>query len=162
MTYLFATSDAPPDLTTREWAHGRMEVREIRVSSALADYSDMPGLAQVAEVRSRATIIKTGEVREQVHYLFTSLTAERASPNRLLELHRGHWEIENCLFHVKDDSLAEDRHVMFGRRSGTNLCALRNAALTLLRGKSSIWRDTDPITARSEYVCANPGAVLGS
>ena len=50
-----------------------MEVREIRVSTELVGYSDMPGLAQVAELRTLVTTLKTGEKREQVQYLFTSL-----------------------------------------------------------------------------------------
>lgn len=50
-------------------------MRTIRVSTALAGYSAWPGLAQVAEVRSRVTILTTGEVREQTRSLLTSLSA---------------------------------------------------------------------------------------
>ena len=42
--------------------HGRLEVRQLRVSSELVGYSDWPGLAQVAELRTRRIILKTGEV----------------------------------------------------------------------------------------------------
>jgi hypothetical protein len=159
-TYLVAVSALPPAATTQERGHGRMEQREIRGSSDLAGYSDMPGLAQVAEVRTRSAILATGAVRSQTHYLFTSLTAERASAARLLALHRGHWAIENRRFPVKDDSLGEDRMVLFRRRSEATLCALRTAALALLRGKRALWRDRDPITARRAYVCVRPCAVL--
>ena len=69
---------------------------------------------------------------------------------------RGHWGIENRLFHVKDDSFGEDRHVVQRRRSGINLSALRNAALMLLGGSSRLWRPDEPMTARAEYVCAHP------
>jgi hypothetical protein len=159
---LFAADPAPPAARTVDKGHGRLEVREIRVSAELAGYSDMPGLAQVAEVRTLITLLKTGEQREQVRYLFTSLTPAQASPARLLALSRGHWAIENQLFHVKDDSFGEDRMVLHRRRPAATLCALRNVALSLLRGRSSLWTCTDPLTARSQYLGVRPISVLTS
>lgn len=156
----FATPTASPDAKTVEKGHGRLEVRQVRVSSELVGYSDWPGLAQVAEVRTRRTILTTGEIQEQLRYLVTSLPPERASPQRLLALSRGHWGIENRLFHVKDDSFGEDRHVLQRHAAGTNLSALRNVALGLLRGQSRVWHTRDPMTARAEYVCACPSAIL--
>lgn len=137
-----------------------MEKRAIRVSGALAGYSEMPGLAQVAEVRTEVTVLKTGEQREQVRYLFTSLTAAQASPARLLAPSRGHWRIENACFHVKDDGFGEDRHVLFRCRSGEVLCGLRNAAMTLLRGHCALRAEKEPMTGRSQYLAADPSAAL--
>jgi predicted transposase YbfD/YdcC len=147
-------------MQTIDKGHGRLEVRQLRVSTELVGYSDMPGLAQVAEVRTRRITSKTGQRQEQVHYLFTSLPPAQAPPGRLLALSRGHWGIENQLFHVKDDSFGEDRHVLQRRSSGINMSALRNIALALLRGQSRLWQDPDPLTARAQYVCARPIAVL--
>ncbi|MDQ3413043.1 MAG: transposase, partial [Chloroflexota bacterium] len=98
--------------------HGRLERREIRVSAVLSGYSPLPGLAQVAEVRSRITCLKTDEVREQVRYLFTNLSPEAADADRLLALSRGHWRIEHTYFQVKDDSFGEDRQVLQRHRAG--------------------------------------------
>lgn len=120
----------------------------------------MPGLAQVAEGWAEVTTLTTGVVREQVRYLFTSLTPAQADPARLLALSRGHWRIENTLFHVKDDSFGEDRHVRGRRRSGEVLCGLRNAAMTVLRGTCPLGSETDPMTARSQYLAAAPLALL--
>ncbi len=120
----------------------------------------MPGLAQVAEVRSETTTLKTGVIRTQVRYLFTSLTPAQAGPDRLLALSRGHWRIENTLFHVKDDTFGEDRQVLQRRSSGASLCALRNAAVMLLRGRSDLWADAEPMTARRQCVAARPLAIL--
>ena len=145
---------------TVDKGHGRLERRTIRVSSELVGYTDMPGLAQVAEVRTTVTTLKTGELRDQVRYLFTSLTPAQASPHRLLALSRGHWRIENTLFHVKDDSFGEDRHVLQRHTSGAVLCGLRNAAMMLLRGQSALWTGKDPMTARSQYLAARPLAFL--
>ncbi len=84
-----------------------MEIRSIRVSSELKGYSDWPGLEQVCEIRRRWQY--KGEWHEEVRYGVTSLPATVAIPQRLLNLKRGHWTIENRLHYVKDVTLGEDR-----------------------------------------------------
>lgn len=106
--------------------------------------------------------LKTGEVREETHDLLTSLEAERASPARLLALMRGHWGSENKLFHVKDDGFGEDRHVLGSHRSGAVMSLLRAAALNLLRGRSRLWEQEEPLTGRGQAVSAQPSAILGA
>lgn len=157
---LFAASAEVTTATTLDKGHGRLERRTIRVSTELAGYSEMPGLAQVAEVTTQVTILTTGERRDQTRYLFTSLTAAQASPAQLLAMSRGHWRIENRLFHVKDDSFGEDRHVLQRRQSAEVLCGLRNAAMMLLRGTCALWRISDPMTARSQALAARPLSAL--
>lgn len=142
--------------------HGRLERREIRVSAALAGYSALPGLAQVAEVRTEVVRLATGELSTRVRYLVTSLRSEQASPSRLLALSRGHWGIENRLFHVADDSFGEDRHVLHARSAGALLSLWRATALNLLRGEARLWTTETPLTARAEWVNAHPTAVLAA
>lgn len=142
--------------------HGRLERREIRASSALAGYRSVPGLAQVAEIQARVTILKTGPVREEVRYLVTSLPPERADAERLLALSRDHWRIENTCFHVKDDSFGEDRQVLQRHQAGAVLAALRSTAHALLRGTCPLWSVTAPMTARAEWVSARPRTSLAT
>jgi Transposase DDE domain len=106
--------------------HGRIETRSIRTSADLVGYSAFPGLAQVAEITTHVVHGSTGEVTEGVHYLVTSLSPDHASPRRLLALMRGHWRIENSLFHVADDSFGEDRQVLQTHHAG---CTLKSLAL---------------------------------
>ena len=143
-----------------EKGHGRLERREIRVSSDLAGYSGFPGLKQVAEVKKRVVFLKTGEVKQTTEYLLTSLSVERARPARLLGFMRGHWGIENRLFHVKDDSFGEDRHVLCSHRGGELMSLLRATAINLLRGRSQLWNDEQPLTGRAQCICAHPLAAL--
>lgn len=98
--------------------------------------------------------LKTGQVREDTHYLLTSLEAERASPAGLLSLMRGHWGIENKLFQVKDDGFGEEGHVLGSKRSG--------AALNLLREGSRLWEQEEPLTGRVQAVSAQPLAILSA
>lgn len=142
--------------------HGRLERRDLRVSTALTGYAPMPGLAQVAELRARITDLKTGHVREQVRYLFTSLSPTQATADRLLTLSRAHWRIENTCFHVKDDSFGEDRQVLQRHQSGAVLSLLRSAAHTLLRGACPLWTAAAPMTARAEWVAARPTTILAT
>lgn len=145
-----------------EKGHGRLERREIRVSSELAGYSDFPGLKQVAEVKKRVVFLKTSKIEQNTEYLLTSLAAKGARPASLLGLMRGHWGIENRLFHVKDDSFGEDRHVICSHRGGEVMSLLRAAAINLLRGRSHLWDGEAPLTGRAQCVCAQPLAALGA
>lgn len=159
---LFATEPGPPDAVSVSAGHGRRERREVRVSSMLCDYSPMPGLRQVAEVTSRVERSQTGHVRAQRRYLFTSLGPEQVSPRRLLALSRGHWGIENRLFHVTDDSFGEDRHVLQSHAAGALLRLLRATGLNLLRGVCPLWTVATPLTARAEWVNGHPSAILAA
>jgi hypothetical protein len=158
---LFATP-GPPDAVQVSKGHGRLERREVRVSGDLAGYSLLPGLAQAAEVRTEVVRLATGEVNRRVRYLITSLGADEADPPRLLALSRGHWGIENRLFHVKDDSFGEDRHVLSCHAAGAVLSLLRTAALNLLRGECVLWTAKSPLTARAQWVNGHPSAVLAA
>jgi len=143
-----------------EKGHGRLERREIRVSSELVGYSDFPGLSQVAELKKRVVFLKTGEVEENTEYILSSLSVKGTGPDRLLVLMRGHWGIENREFHVRDDSFGEDRHVLCSHKGGEVMSLLRGAAINLLRGQSHLWDSAMPLTGRAQSVCARPLDVL--
>lgn len=140
--------------------HGRIEERLIRTSSELVGYSIFPGLAQVAQITTRIIRCSTGEVTEAVHYLVTSLPPNRAGPRELLALMRGHWRIENCLFHVADDSFGEDRQVFQTHHAGCVMSLLRSTALNVLRGQCDLWSDTEPLTGRAQFLSAKPLPLL--
>ena len=80
---------------TVDLGHGRIEQRNITTSAALVGYSDWPGLAQVFELGRHVLFQKTGKERVEVVYGVTSLRPERATPERILALVRGQWQIEN-------------------------------------------------------------------
>ncbi len=111
--------------------HGRVEVREIRVSSELADYLDWPYLQQVFEVRRTWT--QKGVTKQEVHYGITSLPQTVAAPQHVLWLKRGHWRIENQLHYLKDVTLREDASTIHSDAGPDIMAMLRNAALSVLR-----------------------------
>jgi predicted transposase YbfD/YdcC len=90
---------------------------------------DWPGAAQAVRIERHRHV--KGRTSVEIAYLITSLTTEEAGPERLLELNRAHWAIENKLHHVRDVTLNEDRcRVRTGARS---LATLRNTILFLIR-----------------------------
>ena len=124
----------PPDLRTAETVekeHGRIEARKIAVSAEVAPHLEWPGAAQVARIERTREI--GGKVSIEIAYIVTSLTAAEASPERLLELSRNHWAIENRLHYVRDVTFNEDRcRVRSGARA---LAAIRNLVLHLIRSR---------------------------
>lgn len=66
-------------------------------------------------------------------YGVTSLTPDQADPARLLQLTRGHWEIENRLHWVRDVTYDEDRSQLRTGNAPRTLASLRNLAIGVLR-----------------------------
>jgi predicted transposase YbfD/YdcC len=69
----------------------RVEERTITVSSMLNDYLDWPYLGQVFKLERRFTCPTTGKVHHEVQYGLACLSAQEASPERLLEIVRSEW-----------------------------------------------------------------------
>lgn len=116
---------------TVDKGHGRLEVREIRVSSELAEYLDWPYLAQVFELKR--TWMCKGVQKQEVRLGITSLPQRVADAERLLALKRGHWAIENRLHYVLDETLGEDRSTLHWGHGPTIMGMLRRAAISALR-----------------------------
>ncbi len=118
---------------TEAKGHGRIEVRTITVSQMLNRYSDWPHLAQVFVIERRTTRLATGEVSTEQTYGITSLTPAAANPERLLEIARAHWGIENQLHYRRDVSLHEDACRLRTGHGAQAMAALNNLVLGLLR-----------------------------
>jgi predicted transposase YbfD/YdcC len=135
---------ADPDATfeqaeTIDLQKGRKEVRSIKVTSALNEYlkPDWPGVAQVAQLTRRVTTSKTGQTTTEIVYLITTLSAAMATPERLLELVRGHWCIENRSHYVRDVTFQEDRSRLRTGNAPQVMACLRNLAITLIHRHGS-------------------------
>lgn len=115
--------------------HGRIEQRTLTVSSQLQDFLDWPYLQQVFKLERKFTFLKTGQVREQVVYGFTSLSRDEIAPLQLLTLIRSYWGIENGLHYRRDVTLHEDKTRLTKRNAGRLMACLNNLVLGLLIGK---------------------------
>ena len=131
--------------TTDSKGHGRREKRTLPSTTALNAYLQHAlGWSSVRQVfritRECAWTDRTTGERRTSHetvYGITSLPRDQAHAARLLELNRNHWTIENSAFHVRDETLGEDRRRSRTRSGPQTMAALRNAALRLLRMNGS-------------------------
>ncbi len=113
--------------------HGRLETRKIWTSTDLNDYLDFPHCGQVACVERSRESFRTGKVHKEVVYLITSLSPQKAAPEKLLSISRGHWSIENKSHYVRDVTFDEDRSQVRTHSGPRVMASLRNLAITLLR-----------------------------
>lgn len=135
-----STVIAPSErIRTVEYHRGRTEVRLLEVTTLLNDYLApcWPLVRQVARLTRTVTVRKTGQTTQEIVYLITDLTAWQARPQRLLDLNRGHWSIENSLHYVRDVSFGEDRSRVHIGSAPQFLAALRNLAITLIHRTGS-------------------------
>jgi predicted transposase YbfD/YdcC len=140
---------------TVDKGHGRHEERTITTSSLLNAYLDWPGVAQVFKLERRTINRTTGEVRHEVVYGLTSLSADQAPPKRLMSLIRQYWGIENGLHYRRDKSLHEDATRMRNTNQAQNLAAINNLVVGLLLAQG--WRSLPE--ARRYYAGCLPAAL---
>lgn len=112
--------------------HGRRERRTLTTPVLQKYLADWPGIAQVIQVRRVREW--RGKVEEEISYGITSLTPPEAAAARLLELNRGHWQIENNLHGVRDVTLGEDACRVRSDQAPQVWAGVRNAVVHLLQG----------------------------
>lgn len=114
--------------------HGRrIEQRTLEASTALAGYSELPGLEQVMRIERRVLDKQTGHVSHEITYGVASLTAHTARAKQLAAYTRGHWGIENRLHWVRDVDYAEDGSRVRTGNAPQVMAAIRNLAISLMR-----------------------------
>lgn len=135
------------EATTVNKGHGRIEERVAIASNDLAGYSRWPGLAQVVQLRR--TWEYKGVTKSATRYLVTSLPPEEASIQRLMQIRRGHWGIENSLHYVKDVTMGEDRSLIHVGAGGAVMSVLRSTAVSLLH-RRGLHRIASALRANSQ------------
>ena len=101
-------------------------------------------------------ICKTGKTRHEIVYGVTSLSAEQASPDQLLQMLRSYWKIENGLHYPRDVTLRED-HTRFKRHSAAHSMAIINNLVLGLIAKS----DFNFVPSARRYFAAHADEALG-
>ena len=114
---------------------------------------DWPDVAQVFELE-RVRVLRDKTEAEVVHGI-TSLGRDRADARELLRRVRAHWEVENRLHYVRDETLGEDRCRVRRGNGAQVLAALRNAAVHLLEGIEASSK-----AAATRRLAARPGEAL--
>ncbi|MFF4828473.1 ISAs1 family transposase [Streptomyces sp. NPDC001312] len=115
---------------TRATAHGRQEIRRLKVCTL--NNLLFPGACQAVQIVRRRVHRKTGKISLKTVYAVTSLTAEQAGPAQLARLIRGHWTVE-ALHHVRDVTFAEDASQLRTGNTPRAMATCRNLAIGALR-----------------------------
>ena len=114
--------------------HGRIEIRECWSTSDPEYMRLIRGAQNWAGLKSIAMVVCTrivdGKESKYVRYYISSLVSDA---ERLLQIVRKHWAIENELHWVLDVALNEDRCRVRKDQSPENLAVLRHIALILLK-----------------------------
>lgn len=120
--------------------HGRVEKRELCVTTVLRHYIEWPDVQQAMRLTKTTLYKKTGEVSFKQRYALTSLPPDLADAPALLDFWREHWSIENLLHYKRDVFLLEDRSRIYAADKPSVMATLRNAILNLCQawGHSSL------------------------
>jgi predicted transposase YbfD/YdcC len=142
---------------TVEKGHGRIEKRKVRTTTILTMQQKWAGLKQGIEITRERTVTAKGETTVEVVYGITSLSEQKANAERLLELTRGHWGIENGLHHVRDVTLKEDASRVRAGSAPQVMAALRNVVVYVLGREIS---DKETRTEVLDRMAARPTEAL--
>ena len=126
-----AWRDIPVMDHTRDHAHGRIELRTLKVAAVAG--LGFPHAAQAIQVNRRAREPASRRWRTETVYAVTSLALGSASPAQLADYLRGHWSIENQLHWVRDVTFAEDASRARTGNLPHTTASLRNLAISVLR-----------------------------
>lgn len=120
---------------TTEKQAGRIETRQITVSSLMNGYLNWPYLGQVFKLERRFTTLATGKVETEILYGLTSLTRPKAAPEKLLVIVPSEWGIENGLHYRRDVTFQEDQTRMTDKKMGRAVAIINNLVVSLLNNQ---------------------------
>ena len=135
ISYFFKNIDRKADYTTHDGPnHGRIETRNIWVSTELNDSLNFPHVGQIFKVERTCHNKKSGKETQVIAYGLTSKTPEMANAAQVLQDNRGHWSIESCHY-IIDWNYDEDRSRISKGHGPENMTRLRRFAVGLIKSK---------------------------
>jgi predicted transposase YbfD/YdcC len=124
----------PPQAQTIDKGHGRIEERRLWVLEVDGATLGLAGAAQLIRIDRRTQFLRKGRVvktTNETAYLVTSLWAEEADPQKLLDLIRGYWAIEIQQHYRRDHTQREDHCQVRHPVAARNLSLMRSLAIFL-------------------------------
>ncbi len=130
-----STNDKPAFSTCDSCDHGRIETRNIWVTTKLNEYLEFPHVGQAFRVERISYNKKTGKETRVVAHGITSKTPDLASAEQVLQDNRGHWCIENSCHYIIDWNYDEDRSRISKGYGPENITRIRRFAVGLIKSK---------------------------
>lgn len=116
--------------------HGRIETRKLWYARTDPKTMGLAGVAQVVRIHCHTQEVRQGQVireSQDTRFAVTSYWPEEADPDRLLEVGRGHWSIENGQHYRRDRTQDEDRCPVRETTTARNLSLFRSLAIFLFK-----------------------------
>jgi len=136
IAFYFENIDRKPDYSIYDNPdHGRIETRNIWVTTTLNEYLDFPHVGQAFMVERISYNKKSGKKTRVVAYGITSKTPDLASAKQVLLDNRKHWSIENSCHYIIDWNYDEDRGRISKGYGPENITRLRRFAVSLIKSK---------------------------
>ena len=98
---------------------------------------DFPHVGQAFVVERHAIEKKTGATSREIAYGLTSRTPAQASPQRVLQVNRGQWTIENSCHYILDWNYDEDRGRIRTGHGPENITRLRRFAIGVIKSRGA-------------------------
>ncbi|MDR3377869.1 MAG: hypothetical protein P4M10_04240 [Verrucomicrobiae bacterium] len=120
--------------------HGRIETRELWCVPTDPKTMGLAGTAQVVRLHAHVQLIRQGKVAKETddtRFAVTSYWTQEAGPDRLLQLGREHWSIENGQYYRRDRTQDEDRCPVYETTAARNLTLFRSLAIFLFKRQSN-------------------------
>lgn len=114
--------------------HGRIEWRDLWCLPISPATVGLAGAAQAIRVNRKTQTIRGGQVVKETYeaaFALTTFWSQEADPDRLLELVRSHWTIENGQHHRRDRTQDEDRCTVRHSTAARNLSLFRSLSILL-------------------------------
>lgn len=131
----FQNRQAPDFVEPAACEHGRIEMRKIWTTAALNRYLEFPHVGQAYMIERETIHKKSGKRSLEIAYGITSRPPDEASPQRLLQINRGHWVIENSCHYILDWNYDEDRCRIRTGHGPENVSRLRRFAISVIKSK---------------------------
>lgn len=123
----------------------------------------LAGAAQLLRLERKVDEVRRGQVikhTEEIAYQVTSFWPEEAEPERLLELARDHWKIENGQHYRRDRTQDEDRCTVRDTNSARLLSLFRSLAIFLYEQQRGQKGGKKSLPDFERRVCQQPGAMI--
>ena len=119
--------------------HGRIVTRKVWCVATDPKTLGLAGVAQVVRLHNHTQEVRQGKVTKEtndVRFAITSYWPQEANPDRLLEVGRGHWSIENGQHYRRDRTQDEDRCPVRETTTARNLSLFRSLAIFRFKRQS--------------------------
>jgi len=135
-SFFNSTSREPDHSACNDGEHGRIETRNIWVTTKLNEYLKFPYVGQSFKIERIRHDKKNGKETKEIAYGITSKTPDLASPAQVLQDNRFHWVIESTHY-IIDWNYDEDRSRISKGFGPENMTRMRRFAIGLIKSKGT-------------------------